>query len=276
MQYNKVMATDLELFGRKTFFIAPSEDLLPESYLSEFIVQGFETYIISANDENSLKSKVSIILQQFPNSILFFNIDKDFIDWTSYLKTLKAEHKDNFLLGILFNRTSDAKAEKIRSEYTKLTRVDAGFLSLQENNPDNFLAIQTVLCANKARGRRNSVRAECDEKSIVEFNHKGIHYKARLIDVNETNFSCHIEDITPEFPVFEQIHGVTLIMNGLTLHVSVALIMKRISNKEKKCIFMFIKDDGSPDLEDDKASALSKKICEIVINKNMKSLNLSI
>ena len=265
------MTTDLELFGRKTFFIAPTEDLIPESYLFEFIEQGFETYIISADDENALKSKVSIILNQFPHSILFFNIDKDIVDWKLFLSTLKAEQKNNFLLGILFNRTNDEKGERVRSEYSKITNIDAGFLALQSDNADNFLAIQTVLSANKARGRRNSVRAECDEKSRVEFDHNGFSYKARLLDVNETNFSCNIEDIIPDFPMFEQIHNVTLFMDGLTLKVSAALIMKRLSKKEKKCIFMFIKEDGTPDLEEDTAKKLSKKICEIILHKNMMS-----
>ena len=268
--------SDLELFGRKTFFIAASEDLVPESYLPQFIEQGFETYLISANDERTMKDKVANIIRMFPNSILYFCIDKDFTNWKSYLSELKNEQKNDFLLGIVFESRNDGQAERIKSEYNRVVRVDAGYLALKPNDAGNFLSIQTELSKLKAKGRRNSVRAECDSRSRVEFTRGGVNYKARLLDVNETNFSCHIEDIAPDFPVFEQLHGITMFIEGLTLRVSAALIMKRLTTDEKKCIFMFIKEDGTPDLDEENAKLLSKKISEIIINRNMAKLNAAI
>ena len=267
--------SDLELFGRKTFFIAATEDLIPQDYLAGFIEQGFETYLIDANDAETLKHKVSAIIKMFPDSILFFNISKDIIDWKQYLGTLQASAENDFLLGVLFEFKDELSAEHIRSDFGKIC-TNAHFLALKNDDAENFFAIQTVLSALKARGRRNSVRAECDENSNVDFLHKGAHYHATLLDINETNFSCHVEDIEPNFPMFEQIHGITLFVDGLTLKVSATLIMKRLTKQQKKCIFMFIKDDGTPDLDEKNAEKLSKKICEIVLNKNMARINAAI
>ena len=51
--------------GRKAFFIAPDITILPESYLEDFLVRGYETYIIDDFRFYPLEGKVDIIVGNF-------------------------------------------------------------------------------------------------------------------------------------------------------------------------------------------------------------------
>ena len=55
--------------GRKTFFIAPDSALLPEEYLQDFLVRGYEAYIINDDRYCPLQQKVEILINTFPDSI---------------------------------------------------------------------------------------------------------------------------------------------------------------------------------------------------------------
>ena len=65
------------LEGRKTFFIATEQSLLPESYLEDYLTRGYETYIISDDRNCPLVKKVESIISIFEDSILFFYIDAE-------------------------------------------------------------------------------------------------------------------------------------------------------------------------------------------------------
>ena len=270
--------TDLDLFGRKSFFIEPTDSLISEKNLSEFIENGFETYIVKDDSSQSLKEKVHAITSLFPEAILFFNIDAKIpnVYWQQYLSELKKSVPPDVILGAFCGEKSAAEAERLKMVYAENLRLGAGFLLLKENSEDNFSLIRKSLSRCGARGRRNWVRAQCDSTSTASFSHKGTVYRAKLLDVNETHFSCHIENIDKNLGVFDKVRKAHLLINGLELETDAVLIMRRLSSEENLCIFMFIDKNDSPALESGKAEVLKKKISEIVINQNMARLNESV
>ena len=114
--------TDIELFGRKTFFIAPDTSLIPKAYLEEFLTLGFQTFIINDDYSCPLQSKVKEIIRLFPESILYFNIDAsvDGIEWRSYIRSLQESIGSETLIGVFYlSRQSPADEEAIKSYYLR-------------------------------------------------------------------------------------------------------------------------------------------------------------
>ena len=263
--------SDVDLFGRKTFFIAPDASLIPNSYLEEFMENGFESYIINDDYSCPMRTKVREIISMFPDSILFFNIDSSIegIEWKSYIRELAESTSADVLFGIChLRRSSESEEARIASDFLKSSALKAGSISLDPKNHDCFEEIKRVLIKNGARGRRNLVRAECSPKSTILLEHHGSKINARLLDVNVTHFLCDLGDNEVTFKIFDKIRDVSLNIEGLSIKSDAVLIMKRRANGVNLCIFMFIKRDDSPDLEKESAHKLNKKIYQLVLEKN--------
>ncbi|MBR1403782.1 MAG: hypothetical protein IJ558_06350 [Treponema sp.] len=263
---------DIELFGRKTFFIAPDTSLIPKNYLEEFMARGYQTYIINDDYTCSIQSKVREITRLYPESILYFNIDAtiDGIEWKSYIRELHEFLGEQTLIGIFYHQRADsAEEERIKTYFVRDVRIRAGCFSLSAHNHENFDSILAVLEQSGAKGRRNLVRANCNASSTVKFEHKGSGYTARLLDVNVTHFRCDLQGSTEQFAIFEKIQNATLYVNGVPFMSDVVLIMKRTSGGKNLCIFMFIKSDGTPDLDGETAKKLNQKIYQIVLDETM-------
>ena len=77
---------------------------------------------------------------------------------------------------------------------------------------------------------------------------------------------------TESIEIFEKVHNVSINVNGAVFVSDAVLIMKRIMNGKTLCIFMFIKSDGTPDLEKEAEKKLNQKIYQIVLNENTEKL----
>ncbi len=267
--------SDIELFGRKTFFIAPDASLIPNSYLEEFMENGFETYIVADDYTCPMKGKIREIIKMFPEAIIFFNIDATIegIEWKSYIRELQESEAGGALFGILhLRRASQAEEDRIHTYFVRDVQIRAGCISLDPKNHDSFEVIKKVLLQSGARGRRNLVRAPCDSASFVKFEHDGSGFSGRLLDVNITHFLCDLGAGAESFPIFEKFRDVSLSVNGLPILSDAVLIMKRHSGGVNLCIFMFIRRDGSPELEKGAEHKLNQKIYRLVLEKNMARL----
>ena len=264
--------TDVEIYGRKTFFIAPDTSLIPKSYLEEFMERGYETYIINDDYACSIQTKVREIVKLFPESILYFNIDATIegIEWKSYIRELHEYLGDNILIGIFYSsKRTPEEEERIKTYYVRDVQIRAGCFSLSARDHNNFDSILGALAHAGAKGRRNFVRAVCSSESTAKFEHNGTGYTANLLDVNITHFRCDLDSVTDDFKIFDKIHDVAVYVNGSSFLSDAVLIMQRNSNGKKLCIFMFIKKDGTPDLDKETQKKLNQKIYQIVLNENM-------
>jgi len=267
---------DIELYGRKTFFIAPDTSLIPKSYLEEFLGRGYETYIINDDYACPLQTKVREITKLYPESILYFNIDArvEGVEWKSYIRELQEYLGSSVLIGIFYlKRQNSEDEERIKTYYVRDVRIKAGCFALSQGNQNNFDSILATLEQSGAKGRRNLVRAICDKSSSVKFEHKGTGYTANLLDVNVTHFRCDLQGGADGFEIFDKIRDVALYVNGTSFMSDAVLIMKRNFSGKNLCVFMFIKRDDTPDLEKETEKKLNQKIYQIVLNENMEKLN---
>ncbi len=265
--------SDIELFGRKTFFISPDKDSIPDEFLEEFMESGLETYTVSDDASCPMAAKIEEITKTFPESILIFNIDSKIpgMDWETFLPTVNK--CKGALVGIMHGkRRSVTDDEKERSRFERAGKLPAGAIPLGSDRDENKSRIKETLLKIGARGRRNLVRATCGKGSTVSFSHGSEEFSARLLDINVTHFLCDIGATSSKFDIFEKIKDADLRFDGFSIKNDAVLIMKRKSSAENLFIFMFIKPDGSPDLEKEKEKKLNKKIYKLVMEKNMAAL----
>ena len=266
-----MVSSDVELFGRKTFFIAPDTSLVPKSYLEEFMLRGFQSYIINDDYVCPLQTKIREIIRLFPNSILYFNIDSsiDGIEWKNYIRELQDFVGDKILIGIFYiSRQNVDDEESIKNYYINELKVRAGCFALAPRNQENFNSILKVLEQAGAKGRRSLVRAKCSASSSVSFRHEGANFSGHLLDVNLTHFRCDLDSNTDSFQIFDKIRDVSLTVDGTPFISDAVLIMKRNSGGKTLCVFMFIKRDDTPDLEKDAERLLNQKIYQITLSEN--------
>lgn len=267
---------DIELYGRKTFFIAPDTSLIPQSHLEEFLGLGFESFMINPDSEGQLKTKIHEITSSYPEVILYFNIDSHIagIEWKSYIRELQQSLGREALIGVFhLKRKNFSEDDMITSYFVRDLGVRAGSFALFPDAAKNFDLILKNLEKNNARGRRNLVRATCDSDSTMKFEHNGIPYTVNLVDVNVTHFRCDMRDVADNFSVFEKIHDAVLYVNGSQFVSDAVLIMKRNFGGKNLCVFMFVKKDNTPDLDKETERLLNKKIYEIVLNENMRRIS---
>lgn len=269
-----MMNSNIELFGRKTFFFAADDVLIPGACLERLMKHGFEAYLVEDNASAPLEDKVQSVIRLFPDAILFFNIDASVrgINWNQFIRDLVASGAGNVLVGVVYKKRSPEEDARLKAFYERELRVTAGCLMLDSGEEGIFQSVREVLARNGARGRRNLVRADCDANSSVTFKYNGAPCSARLLDINVTHFLCDMRGQVTPMPMFQKIKGATLHINDLDLQSNAVLIMKRQSVESNLCIFMFIKEDDTPDLDRESVIRLNKKIYEIVTNKNMSLL----
>ena len=269
--------SDIDIFGRKTFFIAPDASLIPESYMEEFCLHGYEAHIITDDYTCHMREKVEVIIKQFPDSILFFNIDAEIsgIDWKTYIRELRKKHAEDALLGVLYQkRSSSRQKEAIENHYVREIGIQAGCIPLQAHHHENFGVMLSVLEKAGAKGRRNYIRAYCNSKSEFSTTIGGKKCKAKIADINITHFRAIFDEKAPDLPIYAKIRDGELKINDYTFTTDAVLIMQRTKEGTHTCVFMFVHDrpDDIPDLRSELLPQVNRKIYQIVATETMEKL----
>ena len=259
---------DIDLFGRKTFFIAPDTSLIPKNYLEEFLLRGYQTYIINDDYTCPLQTKVREIIKLFPDSILYFNIDASIegIEWKSYIRDLYKSVGKDVLIGVFYiDRQNPQSEELLKQYYVRDIGITAGVFALSARNHENFDSIFKVLEQTGAKGRRNLVRAKCDASSSVKFTANKKEFSGSILDVSLSHFRCDLRSDSEQLDIFDKVRDVSLVVDGISFVTDVVLIARRVVEGNNLCIFMFIKRDDSPDLDTETEKILNKKIYQVVL-----------
>ena len=270
------MKSNVEIFGRKTFFIASDASLIPESYVEEFLASGYETYIIDDDYICPLRKKVEAIIEHYPDAVLFFNIDAsaDGIEnWKTYIAETCRKHSQDALIGILHTKGNPKADEILRQYYEETIGVRCGFITLQAHHHENFDLMLKILEKYGAKGRRQLVRASMDAQSHFNFDIDGKKYKSRVLDVNISHFACTFPEELKHMKIYDKVRGASFRLNGLKFNSDAVLLMKRSKNDVHLCVFMFISQpDDKPELEPELRKNLTRKIYQVVAEETLTNL----
>ena len=262
---------DVAIYGRKTFFIAPSESFLPESYLESYLAHGYECYRVQSDFTCPLKKKIAILVSEFPGALLFFDTTANVegIDWRTYLQELQRQSGAVVDIGIFYDKAQPREEkDKLKAFYTNTVRIRGGCVGLEKGAARNFERIDRALKKCKAGGRRTTARVGCDADSTIAFAYQAQTYRGRLIDMSITHFACEIEYAARSIPIYEKLHDASFVVNGLHFASDIVLILRRVRPDAALCIFMFIEKNGLAGLEEDVFDQLCPKMYEMVTSKN--------
>lgn len=270
------MESNIEILGRKVFFIAPTDALIPESYVEDFLTHGYEPYIIADDGVCPLKKKIEAIARLFPGSILFFNIDaavESIGDWKSYIADFRAQHREQVLIGVLHRKGDAEQDEALRDFYVEHLHLSCGFIALQAKQLADVDAIKEVLEEYEARGRRQFVRATMDEQSRFTGAYNGKKIDARVLDVNIRHFACLMGQNITDLKIFDKVRGASLRLSGLEFTSDAVLLMKRTKGDETLYVFMFITPPQDiPELPAETKQKLNHKIYQVVSDGTLTKL----
>lgn len=255
-----------DIFGRKVFFIAPDSSLVPMSFMEEFCTLGYESHILSRGD-GAMMANIDVITSHFPDAVLFIDIDANVpgVIWLQFIRHIQERNPD-LVVGVVFSASHHERIQHVESEYGKAVNSLAGCVALVPGESgENFKNLVAALEKIGAKGRRNNIRARCNESSYISFGLGGKMFHARVDDVNISHISCVLgEEGVHGMKIYDKARGAHICVNGLEFSSDVVLIMKREKGEISNAVFMFIKKpDDEPGIESEHEASLNKKIYEI-------------
>lgn len=255
--------------GRKVFFIAPDKTLIPESYLEEYLADGFECYFIDTDIFLSIENKIDIILSIFEDSILFFNIDAPCPNstWSAVISKFQIKYPQS-LFGVLYSkRNSLTEKSNIEKTYLLNIGIKCGCIQLEYQKKNNYGLLEKTLFANQAMGRRKSVRAICTTGCTFNFmnEHTKQNITGKLTDISISHFSITLPIGKLNLEDYEKIHDVAIAVKGLHLRTDAILFMSRPVNQDMLFVFAFCQNTGQNGLDNLSRQLLVPKLYEIML-----------
>ncbi len=255
------------LSGFKTFFVGADSAIVPETVLEDLIAYGIEAYRIHDSTTKVLLQKLELAAQLFPSSIFFFYIDMPLegMQWSELILKFIKNHQADSRIGIMFTRRSiDSERVAIERLYNAM-KVECGFIQLSLKRTQNFPTILQHLDSCGARGQRKHIRVQCGPASTATFfiREAGRRIPAVMIDFSMNHFSCIINDVSI-MPPYDTHEDVLMQTSGLRFRTDCKKIMERDSPVGKLFVFVFLKKDGTPGLEEDSRFKVQSKIYELI------------
>jgi len=217
--------------GKKIFLLYP-HSVIHEEMLNILIMSGFETYTLR-DHKRAVK-----ILEMFPNSIVFINIDErnSEKEWEKYIRSLMENQKTKTVrIGILSYNQDIGLMQKYLMEIS----VPCGYVQLKLGIGESTKIILSALEANEARGIRKNIRAFCEDDNNANLNFKinNIYFKGKILDISSAGLAVRVPGIR-DLGSNSVIRQIQLLLHGVHIMTDMIFMGKRRDNNEI-CILMF-------------------------------------
>ena len=218
------MQEQLNASGKKVFLLYP-HSVIRDDMLDLLIMAGFETYTLA--DEK----KAQKILAKFPDSIMFINIDEGLKekDWESYIREIQGNPMTrNNKLGIMsYNQDQD-----LMKKYLMEMGLPCGYIQLKLGLQESTRIILSALEVNEARGRRNSIRAACEDDINASINYRIDNdvYRGKILDISSSGLAAKF-DRPPRLDTNTVISDVQLKLRGGLIMTNLVFMGQRRDDK---------------------------------------------
>ncbi|OQY35040.1 MAG: hypothetical protein B6241_02650 [Spirochaetaceae bacterium 4572_59] len=235
--------------GKKIFFLYPPVDF-SRKFLRKQFENGYEIYTLNNTE------KLEILLETFPDSVLFMNSDYPYEDYNiqKFIDvTLKQDmYKD--LQVYSFFTESVSYGERIKD-----------YISLDQPEQKISEALGKILQESNAHGKRAQVRFGSYSEVISQFTFKagGRDHKADLHDISPKALSMSSESVLDDF-MDQTLHDIHLTVGAYNIKVSGVLSQKREIGGKTLFIVTFDGKQYEKELFNFIYTSLEKKMDEIV------------
>lgn len=235
--------------GKKIFFLYPPVDFSRKSLREQF-EKGYEIYTLNSTE------KLEILLETFPDSVLFINSDypyedyniKKFIDQTLKLDTYK-----------------DLQVFSFFSEGVSYGEMIKDYITLDQSEQNLSEALGKILHESDAHGKREHVRFGSYSEIISEFSFKagGKDHKANLHDISPRALSMSSESVLDDY-LDQTLQDIHLTVGAYNIKVRGVLSQKREIGGKVLFIVNFVGEQFEKELFNFIYTSLEKKMDEIV------------
>jgi len=237
-----------EASGKKIFLLYP-HSVIKDEMLDLLIMAGYETYTLLDRE------KARRLLAKFSGSIMFINIDEgpNESEWEAYVKDIQNNSgTKNSRLGIMsYNQDME-----LMQKYLMDMAIPCGYVQLKLGMNESTRIILSVLEANEAKGRRNSIRATCEDDRNATMNYRldPVFFHGKILDISAAGVAARFNTL-PNFPLNSMIRSVQLKLRGGIVmadmifigqrpndrNVQILLFDPKISTENKLSIHRYIK-----------------------------------
>ena len=217
--------------GKKVFLLYP-HSVIRDDMLDMLIMAGFETYTLV--DEKKARK----ILSKFPDSILFINIDEGLKEneWEVYIREIQEDPQlKNNRLGIM----SYNQDQLLMQKYLMKMGLPCGYIQLKLGLQESAKILLNVLQANEARGRRNSIRAACEDDLNASINYRFDTdvFRGKILDISSSGLAARL-DKAPNFEANTVIKDVQLKLRGGLIMTDLTFMgQRRDDNKVRSDLY---------------------------------------
>ena len=234
--------------GKRVFLLRP-HSVIHQKMLDVLLREGYETYTL-LDLERARK-----LLAKFPDSIMFINIDEGQTEpeWEAYIRKIQEDPATkDAKLGIL----SYNQDKELMRKYLMEIMVPCGYVQLKLGLNESTKIILNALEANEARGRRQSLRVECEDDITATLNYRGDNgmYHGKILDISATGIAAKMNkfDFLPPNSVIKDVQlkvraglvqtdMILLGMRSDKFQVHVFLFDPKMSENNKTIIYRSIK-----------------------------------
>ncbi len=214
--YSDFMGTELQqdILGKKIFFLFPS-GFVKNEVIPELVQLEYEVYI--STDEKKLK----LVLQKYPSSIVFINIDDGLSEqnWEIWILSVMRANELGTSIGIL----SSTNDEKIKKKYLNVLKVQAGFIPVKSDFKKILQQFTDIFKKLEAKGRRKYIRVSTVTEPLTTINipYNGGYLSGQINDISVVGLSCVFEedlDLAKGVQIKDiqiKLQGVLLKMDGI-------------------------------------------------------------
>ena len=240
--------------GRKTFFITPDLSLFPESFLEDYFALGFECYFVGYDKRIPLEKKLDIIINLFPDIILFFNLDYNLhdTDWKKLITKIIKKYDNRTDIGVMYvkHQAKEYRAELERT-YIYDMGLSCGCIQLEYQKKNNFEIIEKILFANQAKGKRMQLRAFCTSACTFSCMFEDKPYSGVLEDISLNHFSFVLpKDANFVIDITNKVKDFHISIRGVMLRSDAMLITKREIGDNILYVFVYVSPNGQSGLEE--------------------------
>lgn len=220
--------------GRKVFFVYPpyyiTNTIIPKLSEAEY-----EVYIINQYQ------RIKPILQKFPDSICFFNIDADDLTYTEWFRFLKSFEEDEVLSTIFFGVISQHAPKIHREHFMSDIQLPAGFIQYVPDLPALTDRYIKILDLNGALGKRKFIRADCgfDRSIYIEIDVGGTRIPLILQNISSVGLSCYANKAHIPYLADNSVHRAVFYLGNYTFTGSIIIIMKREVKEHSIVVMLF-------------------------------------
>ncbi len=225
--------------GKKVFFLHPPPEF-QDIVIPMLSSAGYELYQLSSYKH------AKAILKEYPDSVFYICIDQELLidQWYNYVSSFSNDGElSQVIIGIM--ATYAGKNEK--NHFLLNTLIPGGFVALNQEPIVTHDYIHSILMINNAKGKRNFVRAFCEDQTDVfaTYKVKGHSCPLRISNISSAGLLCVAQKkLEVLFQQNKNLTTFSINLRGQNIDCNVT-VFRTYSNEDKLFIVLLFTEELS-------------------------------